>query len=188
MLQVVLDPGPTPAVLGEGVDAAPQCNDKGIEELLRPVGAAQEELPHEQEEREHDTISDERRAHDEMRETLSQMVIPAETKSGDAAKEHLHPGDEGKRFANYTVNNDEKIAKLGHEAGTGEVEFEIETQEDLDGEGEVDDRGEGRMHIVRELATFVLMAKEVAGNCEDGPKGLEGNVPAGAGDLDGCGC
>ena len=172
-------------MLGEGVDAAPQRNDKGVEELLRAIRAAQEELPHEQEEREHDTVGDKCGAHDEMRETLSQMIISAESQSRDAAKEHLHPGDEGKRLADDTVDNDEEISELGHEAGTGEVEFEIETQEDLDGESEVDNRGEGGMHVVRELAAFVLVAKEVPSDGQEGAEDLEGNVPARAGDLDG---
>lgn len=34
VLQVVCDPGSTPAVLSEGVDAAPCCNDHRVEELL----------------------------------------------------------------------------------------------------------------------------------------------------------
>ena len=74
-----MDPWTAPAVLGEGVDAAPGGDDDAVEELLRAACTADPALADEEKEREHDTVADERAAHDEVSQTLSQVIVPTET-------------------------------------------------------------------------------------------------------------
>ena len=71
VLQVVLDPRATPAVLGECVDAAPKADHKTVPELLTSSRASKERLPVKQEDGENDSIGDEGGAHDEVRQTLA---------------------------------------------------------------------------------------------------------------------
>ena len=99
VLHVVAPPRLAPAVLGEGVDAAPQGDDQAVEELLAPAGATQPRLADEQQDGGQDAICDERAAHDEMRQTLAEVVTAAVTRRGDAAKEHLHPRGHGQGLA-----------------------------------------------------------------------------------------
>ncbi len=53
-------------------------------------------------------------------------------------------------------------------------------------EHEHENRGEGGVNVRRELASAVGVAEEVADYGEDGTEGLEGNVPTGADNLEGC--
>ena len=71
VLQIVFHPGTAPAVLGEGVDAAPSGDDEGVEELLTTAGAPKPELADEQEDGKDDAVADEGAAHDEMRKALA---------------------------------------------------------------------------------------------------------------------
>ena len=90
-------------MLSKGVDYTPERNDQGIEEFLATAGAAEPELTREKNDREKDSIRNERAPHDEMCETLSEMIVVAESQRGNSAKEHLHPGHDGHRLAHQPV-------------------------------------------------------------------------------------
>src|SRR5262249_40179560 len=105
VLPVVLDPGRTPAVLSEGVNASPGGDDAAVEELLRPACPAQPQLAHEEHESQQNAVGDEGAAHDEMSQTLADVVALAEAQRRDAAKEHLRPGQHRKRLAADAVQD-----------------------------------------------------------------------------------
>ena len=60
--------------------------DKRIEELLTTTGTAQPILADKQENGQTDTVPDEGGAHDEMGQTLTEMIIATETERGNATK------------------------------------------------------------------------------------------------------
>lgn len=101
-------PRSSPAVLGKSVDTSPCGYNQGVEELLAAAGAAQPVLTNEEKKSQQDTVRDESASHDEMRKTLSHVVIPAEAHRSDSTKEHLSPTDNGHRFSEYTVQDDNK--------------------------------------------------------------------------------
>ncbi len=103
MLEIVFPPGLAPAVFGEGVDAAPGGDEKGVEEFLRASGAFGPGLADEEEDGEDDAVSDECGTHDEVRETLAEVVGVAESQGGDASEEHLHPTYYGHYFSDDSV-------------------------------------------------------------------------------------
>jgi hypothetical protein len=83
-----------PPMLGEGVDATPDGNNQRVPELLRPACSPKPCLAHQQQDHHDDSVGDERRAHDEVGKTLSQMVGVAEAQGSYTAKEHLHPANQ----------------------------------------------------------------------------------------------
>jgi hypothetical protein len=93
-------------VFGKGVDAAPRRNDTAVEELLASARGPQPRLPDEQQQRHDDAVGDERAAHDEVRETLAQVVVAAVSHGDDPAEEHLGPRDDGHCLAQPAVNDD----------------------------------------------------------------------------------
>lgn len=103
VLEVVVAPLLAPAVLGEGIHAAPSRDDERVEELLAPACAAQPELADEKEDCQTDSVSDESASHNEVRQALSHVVILAEAQRRDAAEEHLGPGNHGHDLAQDAV-------------------------------------------------------------------------------------
>ncbi len=98
VLPVILDPGSTPTMLGESIDTAPGGNDNAVEELLAAAGAAKPELTNKQQNGEQHAVGNEGAAHDEVCETLSQMIALAETKRRNATEQHLYPRHERERL------------------------------------------------------------------------------------------
>lgn len=116
VLPIILDPGGTPAVLREGVDAAPSGNDSAVVELLRSSCAANPDLSREQNNGQKDTVGNECASHDEVGCALTNVIALAETKGGDTSKDHLHPSEKRHRFANDGVEGSDKLAN--HAEGT----------------------------------------------------------------------
>ncbi|KAI4131149.1 MAG: hypothetical protein LQ338_001354 [Usnochroma carphineum] len=182
VLEVVPYPGPTPAVLRESIDATPRRDEQGIEEFLRPPRPPEPPLAHEQQDRQHDPVPDERAAHDEMRQTLSQMILSAKPQRRDPAEEHLHPAYHGHQFSDNTVEEDEVAAYATVDAPF-EMEFEVDAQNDLGDEEEGEDGGERGVDVWGELAAAMDVAEDVAEEGEERAESLEGDVPARADDL-----
>lgn len=116
VLPIVADPGGAPAVLGEGVDAAPGGDDGAVEEFLATAGAAQPDLADQEDDGQENAVGDEGAAHDEMGQALAEMVALAEAKSGDSAEEHLYPRGDGESLAVDAVEDAEEGADAALEA------------------------------------------------------------------------
>jgi hypothetical protein len=86
MLKIILDPRLSPAMFGKGVDASPSRNDDGVEEFHGTANSAKPELSGKKDNRVDDTVRDEGRSHDEVRRTLSQVVVMAKTEGGNTSK------------------------------------------------------------------------------------------------------
>lgn len=86
MLEVIVNPRGTPSVLGESINTAPSGDDERIEEFLTAAGTAQPKLTNKQEDSQTDPVPDECGAHDEMGQTLTEMIIATETERGNAAE------------------------------------------------------------------------------------------------------
>lgn len=103
VLPVVPDPRRAPAVLREGVDAAPASDAAAVEELLRPPGAAHPDLPDQEDNVEKDAVGDEGAPHDEMRSTLAKVIALTKAQCRDAAKDELRPSEQGHGLAHDRV-------------------------------------------------------------------------------------
>lgn len=90
-------------MLGEGVDAAPSSNDDAVEEFLGAAGAAQPQLTDQKGQGHENAVCDEGATHDEVCETLAQMVALTETLGSDATKQQLDPDNHGESLATDTV-------------------------------------------------------------------------------------
>lgn len=182
MLQIIMNPGTTPAVLGKGVDTAPGGDDERVKELLAATRAAQPVLTNQQKNSETNPVSDKRTAHDKVCQTLAEVVTLTEAHGRNAAKEHLRPTDDGHDLADNPVSQHKDPADSTL-SGLLEVQLEIEAQHDLRDQQEhqpVRERGVG---ILAELAALVGVAEEVGQDGDDGSDDLEGDVPARADDL-----
>lgn len=107
MLEIIVDPGPAPTVFSKGINAAPRGDNQRVEEFLAPARAAQPVLAHQQQNRQDNTISDERTAHDEMRQTLSHMVALAEAQSRNTTEQHLRPAQDWHDLADDAMRQNE---------------------------------------------------------------------------------
>lgn len=110
VLPIILDPGGTPAVLRESVDAAPSGNDGAVVELLRSSRTTNPNLSREQNNGQKDTIGNECASHDKVGCALTNVIALAEAKGGDTSKDHLHPCEKRHRFANDRVEWSDKLA------------------------------------------------------------------------------
>lgn len=94
MLNVIASPGLTPSMFRKRVDHAPGRDEGRVEEFLGSARATQPELTDLQDDGQEDPIPDEGAAHDEMGQTLAEMIGPAEAECRDATKEHLYPSND----------------------------------------------------------------------------------------------
>lgn len=179
VLQVVVDPGAAPAMLGKGVDAAPGGNDQAVEELLAAVGASEPDLADEQQDGQDDAVGDEAAAHDEMGQALAGVVAAAEAQRDDAAEQHLHPGGDRQGLAQHAVGRDQQLPDVAEESAL-DVQPEVDAQADLDDQGQHQPVGERGVHVVGELATLVGVAEEVADDGKGSGDNLAGDVETGA--------
>ena len=177
VLQVIVDPGTAPAVLGKGIDAAPCGDDERVEEFLTAACAFKPGLTDKKEDGEQNAVGDEGGTHDEVSGALARVVAPAEAEGGDASEQHLHPGCDGNGLANDTVGRHQPAADLAQEAAL-DVEAEVDAQSDLDNKAEHQPVCELGMGVGSELAAFVSVTEEVADDGEDGADDLDGNVEA----------
>jgi hypothetical protein len=178
MLQVVADPGPSPAVLREGVDAAPGRDDQRVEELLAVARSSQPALADGEHDDEQDPVGDERAPHDEMRQTLPQVVLPAEAQRGYPAEEHLHPARHRQHLAHHPVCEDEPLPDASLES-LFEVQFQVYSEQDLRGQHEAERIRKGRVDVPGELPPAMGVPEEVAGDREDRADDLDGDMPGG---------
>lgn len=116
MLQVIMHPWASPAVFSESVNTSPGRNNHRVKEFLAAASAAQPKLTDEKEDGHHDSVSDESASHDEMRQTLPQVIIATEAHGSDSTKEHLGPTHNGHNLANHPVSGDDKATDASVES------------------------------------------------------------------------
>lgn len=78
-------------MFGESVHASPSTDDQAVPELLAPSASFQKLLSVQENDRKHDAIPNKRRAHDEVRSTLSDVVSAAISLARNTAKDNLNP-------------------------------------------------------------------------------------------------
>lgn len=145
----------------KGVNAAPCGDEKGIEEFLAAAGPFQPYLAYQKNDREDYAITNECAAHDEVSKALTQVIALAEPKSGNATEEHLHPADDGHQLSHNPVSEDGISAHAGVDPFF-QMEFEIDTHNDLEEEHRHEGEGEFGVYIGCELPSAVGMTEEVA--------------------------
>ena len=183
VLQVVVHPGTSPAVFGEGIDTAPGGDDGRVEELLRAVRALDPDLADQEQDREEDAVRDERRPHDEMRETLSRVIASAESQRYNPTEQHLHPCNQRHGLSQHTMSEHHPSSYLAVDS-LFEMEFEIYTHDDLTDEHQHQEVRKFGVNVRRELSTLVSVAEKVAYDCQDSPQDLGRNVPSAANDSE----
>jgi hypothetical protein len=184
MLDIIRDPRAAPSVLGKRVHAAPSCNDQAIEEFLGPPSALQPGLPDQKHDGHDDAVADEGGTHDEMCETLAQMVVTAVSKCCDSSKEHLYPGDDRHGFTNHAMAEYSNAANE-YVDSLGEVKLQVDAESDLHGKEEHEPVCEFGMYVRGELAAFVGVSEKVGYDCYYCADDLHGDVPAVLDDLRG---
>jgi hypothetical protein len=177
MLHVIADPGTTPSMFGESVDASPSSDNHTIVELLRAAGATQPDLTNEKEDGVYNAVGDECRAHDEVGSTLTSVVALAEAQGCDSTEQHLHPGGQRDDLAQYTVSRDNPLPDLAHEP-TLDVEPKVDAHGSLSEDHHHQPGGVLRMYVLAELTAFVGVAEEVAQDSETSSGDLNGDVPS----------
>jgi hypothetical protein len=177
VLEVVVRPWSSPAMLGEGIDATPRGNDERVEELLAPSSPPQPHLPDQEQNQENDAVCNEGAAHDEMRQALSGVVSSAEAERGDASEEELHPCHHRQCLAHYAVCLHYDLPYLSVDALL-KVQLQVDAHGDLGDQHEHDVWDELGVDVLGELPALVLVAKEVADDCEDSANRLYGDVPS----------
>ena len=183
VLPVVPDPCGAPAVLGEGVDAAPRRNHHAVEELLATAGPAQPDLSNQEQDQEQDSVGDEGATHNKMRRTLAYVLPLAETKRCDAAEKHLYPRNHREGLAVDAVNKSDRGANAPVDTPF-EVQLEVDAQGDLPNHEEEDDRSKPGVYVSRvEFPTAVHVSEGIAQQREGCCKNLERDMPSALDDL-----
>lgn len=167
VLQVVVGPGPAPAVLCESVDAAPRRNHDRVEEFLAPSRALQPHLAYQEQDGHEDTVADEGTAHDKVRQTLAQVVAAAEAERSDAAEEHLHPGSHRDELARDAMSHHHPPPDPAVEAFL-EVQLEVDAEDDLEEDQEHQPGRKAAVDAFRELPALVLMPEDISEDGQDG--------------------
>lgn len=130
VLPVIFNPRGAPAVLREGVDAAPRRNDGAIVKLLRPPRAPHPDLADQQNNGENDTVAYEGAAHDEVRGALADVLALAEAQRRDAAKDQLRPRQDRHGLADDGVARPDELADEAIDSALP-VALEVQPQNDL---------------------------------------------------------
>ena len=115
MLEIVLHPCGPPAMFRKSVDAAPERDDGAVVEFLGFASSVEPALADQKQDCEYRSVGHEGRTHDEMRETLPQMITATESQCCDTPKEKLHPAKHGKGFPKEAVSEDYGPAETGLE-------------------------------------------------------------------------
>lgn len=177
VLQVIMHPRPAPAVLGKRVDAPPDGDDQGVKKLLTPAGPTQPELSDEKHDHQQDTVRDKRTAHDKVRHALSQVVVATESQRRDPAEQHLRPTHHRHGLTKHPMQDDDEPPDLPIDS-LGQVQLQINTQNDLRSQQEHQDSRKRAVDVFGELATFVRVSEEVGQDGDDRSDDLEGDVPS----------
>lgn len=182
VLQIVLHPRVSPAVFRKRIDATPSSDEYRIEELLAPSCPGEPPLTHQQQYRKYYAVSNKGTAHDEMGQTLPQMVVPTEPQRCDPSEKHLHPAHHRHGFPNNTVRQDH-IPPYPRMDSPLKVELKVNAKDNLHNQHEHEGGGEGGVNVGCKLAATMRMAEEVPDDCEDGAEDLEWNVKSGSDNL-----
>lgn len=183
VLPVVPDPGGAPAMLSKGVDAAPDGNDGGIKEFLRTTGAAHPNLAPKEDNGQDNAVCDKCAAHNEVCSALAKVVALAEAESGNAAENHLNPGQQRHGLANDGVKGSDQQADSAVDAALP-VALEVETEDNLADEEQLEDVGKEGVDIRADiLATAVHVSEEEAEEGQTGADDLGRYVPSRLGHL-----
>lgn len=168
VLDVVPAPRLAPSVLRKRIDHPPRRDQERIVELLTPAGPPQPDLAHQQDHRHHNPISDKRRAHDKVRQTLAQVIRAAVAHGRDATKEHLHPRHHRHHLAHRAVHSHHVFSNPEIPA-PAQMQFEIDADDDLDDQHQHERRRERGVDVRRELPAPVPVAEEPGHDGDDGP-------------------
>ena len=171
-----------PAVLRKRIDAAPRSDEYRIKELLAAPCPGEPPLTHQQEYRKDYAVSNKGTAHDEMGQTLPQMVLPTESQCCDPSEKHLHPAHYRHGFPNHTVRDDH-IPPYARMDAPLKVEPKIDAEDNLRYQHEHEGGGEGGVDVGCELAPTMRMTKEVSDDGEDGAEDLEWDMKSGSDNL-----
>lgn len=182
MLDIIADPCTSPSVLRERIDAAPSSDQSRIEEFLGPACSLQPPLSDKQDEREKDTITDKRTSHDEMRKTLTKMVIAAVSQCSDSTKQHLYPSNDWHSLSDDSVSVNSHLTNLTLET-LCDMELKVDTKYYLNGKHKHQDVGEFRVYIRRKDSSAVHMSQEVCCDCYYRSEDLCRYVPSIPNDL-----
>lgn len=178
VLPIILDPGGAPAMFREGINAAPDGNNRAVVKFLRSASAADPGLSRKEDNSQDDAIGDKCATHDKMRGALADMVALAEAEGCNASKDHLHPGQKRHCFSNDRVEGSDKLANDAQDALLP-VELQVQAQNHLADEQELQDVCKYRVHIVFDkLASLVRMSEKEADNSENGAQDLRWDVPS----------
>ena len=93
------------------------------------------------------------------------MIAATVAHGGDASQHELDPADDGHELAYPAMGLDNHVPNLSVNAPF-EVELQVDAHDDLGQEGEHEGRHKLGVGVGRELATFVLVTQEVAGEGE----------------------
>ena len=154
MLNIIRDPIPTPPMLRKGIDTSPCRNHRRVEELLRSSCSSQPFLPDQQHENHDNAVPDEGTAHDEVCETLPEMVVTAESERGNAAKEHLYPGGHWHDLAQDRVSEPDRFSNTAVDAFLP-MQLQVTSHNNLSHEAEHKPVCESCMCSWRELTAFM---------------------------------
>lgn len=159
VLEIPVSPFLAPPVLREGVYTTPHRDHSGVPELLAASASFQPCLANQQHRRHEHAVDDEAAAHDEVRETLPEVISVAEPERGDPAEQHLDPRDKRNEFSGYPVRGNNKPPDLAVDTAL-EVEFEVDAECNLRDEHDHHPPGEFGMDVWGELSAFVRMGEE----------------------------
>lgn len=148
MLDIITAPRFAPSVLCKSIDAAPCSNQGRVEELLRSSGLPQPDLSSQHDDTKDDTVCYEGATHDEMCQTLAQMVIMAEAQRSNPSKQHLHPRYHGHQLSNDSMPVNRNLPDLAMEP-LFEMEFEVDAEDNLHGQHEHKDIRKRGVDILR---------------------------------------
>lgn len=158
MLNIIMGPFLSPAVLGKGIDATPGRNNRAVPKLLALIRPPQEALADKQHETHDHAVSYKGAPHDEVGQTLAEMVSVTESERRNTAKAHLHPRGNRHGFSDEAVRKNKIFPDTPVET-TFQVKLEIDSEYDLNAEEKHHKGGELGVDIWGELTAFVGMSK-----------------------------
>ena len=165
-------------MLREGVHASPQSNDQAVPELLTSPCSRKERLAIQQKESHDDAISNERRSHDEVGQTLAKMISLTEALRSDPAEQELHPSEDRQQTSQYGMGFHQSLSDRSQEAPLN-VQPEIYSQHDLSSQDEHEQVRELGMSIWTKLSTLMHVSHEVAYHSDCGRSYLRRYMPSG---------
>lgn len=177
VLQVVCNPWASPSVFSESVDASPKTDHQAVPELLASAAPLQKLLAVQEHDREHDAVPYERRAHDEMRSALPNMISTAESLACDSTKDHLYPSSHWHDTSQNSVRLHLVWPDLSQETPL-QMQSQVHAQDDLRDEHEHQPISEASVSRICELPALVKMSQEVSQHCDRGSKDLCRDVPS----------